>query len=64
MVNAGFGILELGGYAWECAIENTLEILSKTSFRILTMRNDWEKAQCYALEKNLRFDVNGNMIKE
>lgn len=59
-----FGINELFASAWECAIDNVIEIMSKTSFRILTRRNDWALAQSYAIEKNIRFDVNGNIVKE
>ncbi len=62
MANTAFDIYELGGYAWECAVDNVLEIMNKASFRILTRKNDWALALSYAVQNKLRFDVNGNIV--
>ncbi len=55
-------ITELCGMAWHNAIENVIDRLSRHSFRILTFRNDWQMAQSYAIEHNIKFDFNGNII--
>jgi hypothetical protein len=55
-------IMQLTGMAWHSAIENVIERLSRNSFRILTFRNDWRMAQEYAIERNIKFDFNGNIV--
>ena len=62
MANGNFAITDLSGIAWECAVESILEIMSRTSFRVLTRRNDWALAQAFALENNIRFDANGKIV--
>lgn len=64
MEKVTYSINELFASSWEQAIDNVIEIMSKTSFRILSRRNDWAQAQSYALEKNIRFDVNGNIVNK
>lgn len=49
-------IMELGGEAWQSAIENLIDKLGLNSF------DDWRTAQQYAIDHELEFDLNGNLV--
>ena len=55
-------ILELSGWAWQIAIENVIGILSRQSSCIITFANGWQLAQSYALEHNIKFSLDGEII--
>lgn len=50
-------IMELCGEAWHNAIENIIDLINLNSFP-----DDWRTAQAYAIERELKFDLNGNII--
>ena len=52
-------IMELSGLAWDNAIQNVMDHLGLNSFP-----NDWRTAQSYAIEHELKFDLNGNITEK
>ena len=52
-------INELCGYAWDCAIRNTIQRVND----IFVLRaSDWSKAERLAENLKIRFDENGEII--
>jgi hypothetical protein len=51
--------MDLSGEAWQNAIENVIAKLGLKSFP-----DDWREAQQYAIDHELKFDLNGNIIEK
>lgn len=51
-------IMDLSGEAWQNAIENVIAKLGLNSF------DDWREAQQYAIDHELKFDLNGNTTEK
>ena len=57
---SGLGIRELSGYAWHCAVRNVASVLEEDVFEVA---GDWAYIEGVAEKLGVRFDVNGNIVK-
>lgn len=55
-------INELCGYAYDCAIQNVYNVLNNIKLETLDLRNT-EELEEKAIELNLKFDENGDLLK-